>query len=498
MTQFIFTEDTTHSCIINFNNRDFERFQFTYPQFIDGPHIRVHFTTEAVDSIFFNNNWFTHQSNLVYATTVLEEAEYAYSVYENESWQMPPPDCDESITDINNTEHCTYYGGNTLYDIYIGLVEGVAALVSSENPYPELPYTGGFTSYTLFANGLGPFGSGDDVLPYNFHIIAHELHHAVEFSYGSYATGPPGDELLQSWMLEQTATYMENVVYPDALHLGLMLSNCTATTPLNNPENGVYMSYAGALWQKYLVNVLDDSTIIRQFWESYGTQITNTNDAVSFFTIFNDIIMDVSDNVMDLETAYIEYSIWRYFTGNRAIENQYFEESASYCTAATIPMPEDDFQFLSNLGTTLYIEIPNVDIVIHLDSNHTEYLPAILIAKDMDENYSMTEFNLLDGNNHLDLDESFDGDYTLIITSGYSADEYENVTINMGLYSPPTLGDINEDSFINVLDVVILVNFILQNQFPSEQEQDIADLNSDGTLNVLDVVQLVNVILMDN
>jgi hypothetical protein len=161
-------------------------------------------------------------------------------------------------------------------------------------------------------------------------------------------------------------------------------------------------------------------------------------------------------------------------------------------------MPEDEFQFLSNLGTTLYIEIPNADVAIHLDSDHTEYLPAILIVKDVDENYSMTEFNLLDGNNHLDIDELFEGEYTLIITSGYSVDEYENVTINMGLYSPTALGDINGDTFINVLDVVILVNFILQNQFPSEQEQDIADLNSDGQLNVLDVVQLVNVILAEN
>jgi hypothetical protein len=161
-------------------------------------------------------------------------------------------------------------------------------------------------------------------------------------------------------------------------------------------------------------------------------------------------------------------------------------------------MPEDEFQFLSNLGTTLYIEIPNADVVIHLDSDHTEYLPAILIAKDIDENYSMTEFTLLDGNNHIDIDESFEGNYTLIITSGYSADEYENVTINMGLYSPPVLGDINDDTSINILDVVILVNFILQNQFPSEQEQVIADLNSDGILNVLDVVQLINIILSDS
>ena len=76
----LFSAVDNNSCIIS-TYRDFERFQFTFPQFIDSTHIRVHFTTEAVDSIFFNDVWFTHQSNLMYATTVLEQAEYAYSVY---------------------------------------------------------------------------------------------------------------------------------------------------------------------------------------------------------------------------------------------------------------------------------------------------------------------------------------------------------------------------------------------------------------------------------
>ena len=104
--QFLYAEDIVDSCITDSINRNFDRFQYTYPQFIDGPHVRVHFTTEAVDSFFFNNTWFTHQSNLVYATTVLDQVEYSYSVYEDEGWQMPPPDCDESITDINNSYHC--------------------------------------------------------------------------------------------------------------------------------------------------------------------------------------------------------------------------------------------------------------------------------------------------------------------------------------------------------------------------------------------------------
>ena len=51
-------------------------------------------------------------------------------------------------------------------------------------------------------------------------------------------------------------------------------------------------------------------------------------------------------------------------------------------------------------------------------------------------------------------------------------------------------GDINADTLVNVQDVVLVVNFVLSNQYNGS-----ADLNSDGIVNVLDIVQVVNIIL---
>ena len=51
-------------------------------------------------------------------------------------------------------------------------------------------------------------------------------------------------------------------------------------------------------------------------------------------------------------------------------------------------------------------------------------------------------------------------------------------------------GDLNNDDVLNVLDVILLVNFIL-----SQQYSDIADVNGDDILNVLDVITLINIIL---
>ena len=57
------------------------------------------------------------------------------------------------------------------------------------------------------------------------------------------------------------------------------------------------------------------------------------------------------------------------------------------------------------------------------------------------------------------------------------------------------LGDLNFDNTIDVLDVVLLVNFVLESTYPSDLEFSAGDINQDGVLNVLDVVQVVNLIL---
>ena len=54
-----------------------------------------------------------------------------------------------------------------------------------------------------------------------------------------------------------------------------------------------------------------------------------------------------------------------------------------------------------------------------------------------------------------------------------------------------SLGDVNLDGFVNVLDVILTVNIVLGTGESSSN----ADLNQDGFINVLDIVSLVNIIL---
>ena len=89
-----------------------------------------------------------------------------------------------------------------------------------------------------------------------------------------------------------------------------------------------------------------------------------------------------------------------------------------------------------------------------------------------------------------------EGDYSgfvKISSNGGSATFAVSLTVGEG--SDIMVGDVNFDAVINVLDVVILVNFILEVDTPDSDQFTAGDINSDGILNVLDIVNLVNLIL---
>ena len=59
-------------------------------------------------------------------------------------------------------------------------------------------------------------------------------------------------------------------------------------------------------------------------------------------------------------------------------------------------------------------------------------------------------------------------------------------------YGSGIVGDVNNDSLVNVSDIVTVVGWVLSSEY-----NYLADLNDDGLLNVSDIVVLVNLILQN-
>ena len=89
----------------------------------------------------------------------------------------------------------------------------------------------------------------------------------------------------------------------------------------------------------------------------------------------------------------------------------------------------------------------------------------------------------------LDYDGNMIGYITLNSGVNTSAKNYIRGIIEDN-YQQSVVGDVNEDSIVNIQDVILLVSSIL-----NSQTDDSGDVNSDGSVNILDVIQIVNIIL---
>jgi len=86
------------------------------------------------------------------------------------------------------------------------------------------------------------------------------------------------------------------------------------------------------------------------------------------------------------------------------------------------------------------------------------------------------------------------GQGCVFITWTEEGNVYAHCLKENGTLGPPDAsitGDINSDGNIDILDVVMLVNYILS---PDTSELEGADINNDDTINILDVVALVSII----
>jgi len=94
----------------------------------------------------------------------------------------------------------------------------------------------------------------------------------------------------------------------------------------------------------------------------------------------------------------------------------------------------------------------------------------------------------------LEEDISSYSELTLTVTGYNTTSIIESVQIGEGCVQD-YVGDVNGDSIINVLDVIIVVNIVLGIEPDDNCHLEFSDINSDGILNILDIVVIVNLIL---
>ena len=181
------------------------------------------------------------------------------------------------------------------------------------------------------------------------------------------------------------------------------------------------------------------------------------------------------------------------------LNRQLVIKNRAFNTLFKSPYSNGDFSY--NFSSSQCINVEDISSWYDLDLNSLDVIFIDLSEFINDGEIEQWIWDFGDGNTQVSYNGYAEHSY---LTSG----TYEASLIVKNIYgyfSDPHIefiqvgstlsGDINDDSMLNILDIVMMVNFVLGAQSPNSQQFQSSDMNDDGILNILDVVTLVNIVL---
>jgi len=205
-----------------------------------------------------------------------------------------------------------------------------------------------------------------------------------------------------------------------------------------------------------------------------GYLIDSSNAIANRITVFNDYALEAMVFYVSLQSS--EGSV---IVSMREDDNGSPGELVSDLSEWTVE--------LDPLNITNYNLIVTTDLCIYLDSgNH--YWWTIQAADEQ------TQATWIHSNNSLyTYSTTQDEGITWSTQTGYAG--AGGVWAEQIYVTEASEGDINSDFTTNVIDIVALVGYILEDYSFTPEQMIIADVNRDGAIDVIDVVSLVNIVL---
>ena len=173
--------------------------------------------------------------------------------------------------------------------------------------------------------------------------------------------------------------------------------------------------------------------------------------------------------------------------GNYAIKSGSINENQSSSIEITYDVLED--------GLITFYKKVSCEAIGSITGNYYDYL--VFYIDDIEQekwageiDWSFEGFNVNQGLHTFRWEYIKDN----AVDNGYDASWIDYIVFPNTISNNMT-GDLNQDSDINILDVVIMVNYVLGNEEFDSSVLAVTDLNNDGGLDILDLVLLVNLIL---
>jgi len=458
-----FTEEQ-RSLLAGFLGRPAKAFSYDSPE----GYFLIHYDTQGPEAVPPQDN----NSNGIpdFVERIGQYCDSARAVYSDQGY-LPPPMLDTA-------------GGDGKYDIYLLSLSGYGMTV------PEAPgdsvwndrtsYIGIHCTFyfSLFPND-DPEG---DSIGAQKVTCAHEFFHAVQLAY-NYDI----NEYL--WLMEATATWMEEIVFPEVNDNYNFLSYF-----FNVPERKListtnYHHYGALVWAAFLSQRFDPA-IIRWLWEAcrYNGSLDATDSSLAPFG-------------SDLAHAYQEFTLWNYHTGGRAVPGKYYSDAAHY------PEVKLDHTYSTLVQDTVRpVTAPDGlgcnYIRLLVDSTARGTWELVLDGSDLVRwgNVAVLaapspDSAILRISNGIDLIYIYVPsieDYTSVAAIPEVISRYGTVNPYVLRSSVLPHGDANFDRVVNVGDASYLVQYVFRGGTAPKPILASGDANCDGNVNVADAVRIIN------
>jgi hypothetical protein len=342
-----------------------ERPTFNFPEHTyDTPpgHFKIHYVTEG-DSAVPNENWVHTCGEVLEHVWDTEIIVLGYREPPSDSWY---PDSN---------------GGDGKYDVYLLHL----------GPYNILGYTqreNFVSSYSLSATSF--IVLDNDYLDWVEHspveyvqvTFAHEFFHAIQMSYDATECEYVNQRPKFYWM-EMSAVWMEDMVYDNVNDYRGYLPSFfnhpewslkTFGVPLEDPLDVVLHPYGSCVWPIYLSEKFGRD-IIKDIWDKCGE--VPENNAIDYPLGKSATDKALEARGSNFEDAFREFTVWNYFTANRAIPQLFYSEGDSFYYLGTPVMVRVDA-----IHTTYPV---NVTSIPHppenLGSNYVVFVPDIALGE---------------------------------------------------------------------------------------------------------------------
>jgi hypothetical protein len=371
-----------------------------------------------------------------------------------------------------------------VYDIYLQAIGGYGATI------PEAPADSPWTDYTSYIiihcrMDFNLFHNDDpegDTIGAQKVTSAHEYFHAVQLAY-KY------DLSEYLWLMEASATWMEEVVFPNVNDNQNYLPDFFSVpymkliSTMGNHEYGAFV-WPGFLYQRF------GPDIIRRIWLAarYNTSLAANDSALASYG-------------SSLNRAFPEFGVWNYFTGSRAIPGRYYEEAAAYPEApvdqafasfvqdSVIPVHPPDALGCNYVDFTVDTSAwGNAEFILN-GSNIARWAFSVDGSR-ADFDTVQTVISVV--SEDLKIQLPFVGDYEHLIAMPMviSKSAPGNPYVLQSRVLP--YGDASYDGEVNIGDAVYLITYIFKGGPAPAPLIESGDANCDGRINITDAVAIVD------